>query len=127
MGRAVQADVSGWSNFMPAAGAAGLATDTGRAGLRGNVSQRTRAMQALTPGSRSGRGARTGEPFEGALRVPDFRFLASPPQGRSRGADREGTAKGVYRPFVFSQLNIAEISELNISEKVLDTFRGGGG
>ena len=87
--------------------------------MRGNVSQHTRAMQALTPGSRSGRGARTGEPFEGTLRVPDFRFLASQPQGRSRGADRKGTAKGAYRPFVFSELNIAE--------RVPDTFGRGGG
>ena len=32
---------------------------------------------------------------------------------------------GVYEPFVFSQLNISEISELNISEKVLDKVGGG--
>lgn len=89
--RALQADVLGWSSFMQAAGAARLATDTGKTGVRGNVSQHGRATQALTTGNRSGCGDSIGDPSKDALRVRDFRFLASPPQGRSRGADREGT------------------------------------
>ena len=61
--RVLQADVLGWSSFMQAAGAAGLATDTGKTGDGGNVSQHGRATQALTPGSRSGCGDSIGDPF----------------------------------------------------------------